>query len=123
MGTFFSKSLQQSPKISGNHNIIWISNGPMFDMSAILNQTIQNTVEKVEKIVIANNATIIINFMLILIIVILPIMFLCLRYRYREFSPKIDFNNSSLNKSDQSSPSKDKPASGNIPSYTAGYIV
>jgi preprotein translocase subunit SecE len=120
MGSFFSKSLQQSPGMSGNHNIIWIDNGPMFDMSAIFNQTIQNTVEEFEKVVIAKYTSIIINFMSILVIIILPIIFEYVRHHYQELSPKTDFNSSSLNNSDKSSASNGTSLSKNISSYAGG---
>jgi hypothetical protein len=122
MGSFFSKSIKHSADISGNHNTVWFINGAKFDIS-IFNQTIQNAVEKLEKIIIANNANITINIMVILIIITLPIIFLYLRYYYQQFSPKINVNNPLLSKCNRSSTSYDKSLSKNISIYAGGYLV
>jgi hypothetical protein len=118
MGSFFSKSIKHSADISGNHNTVWFMNGAKFDIS-IFNQTIQNAAEKLEKIIIANNAYI----MVILIIITLPIIFLYLRYYYQQFPPKINVNNPLLSKCDKSSTCYDKYLSKNISSYAGGYLV
>lgn len=123
MGSFFSKSMKYSTDISGSHVNLWIMNGAKFDMSSIFNQTIQNTVEKFENIIIANNPVIIINIMLILTMIILLIIFLYLRYRCQQFPPKINFNSNSFSNSLESSTSNDKSLSKNISSCVERYLV
>ncbi len=76
--------------------------------------------KNLKKIVIAKYSSTIINFLLILLIIILPSIFEYVRHHYQELSPKTDFNSSSLNKSDKSSAFNGISLSKNISSYAGG---
>ena len=124
MGSFFSKSISQSGYISGNHNIIWIHNGAVFDISSVLNQTIHDTIKQFEKIVVANNASIMVNFMMALTIVVLLMIFLHLRIRCQESLLKTASTGSSPIIPDQSLTPRDRSSSSKDSArHITGYVV
>lgn len=123
MGSFFSTSITHSADISESHVNLWIVSGMKFDMSLILNQTLQNMVEKLENIIIANNQAIITNILLILTIVILPIIFVFLRCHYQQFLPKINCNNDLTSNSVKYPMSHDKFVPKSVLNCVEGYLV
>lgn len=123
MGSYFSTSVTHSADISGSHVNLWIINGVKFNISSILNEVMQNAVERFENIMIENNESLIINTMLILTIIILLIMFLYLRRRYQQVPTEINFNNYPLHSFNEFSMSNNKSLSMNIPKHVEGYLV
>lgn len=123
MGLFSSRSVTQSTHISGSYNTVWVHNGVAFDISSMLNRTMQNTIEKIEKIVIANNRSIIINLTLMLTIIIIPVICIYLRHRFQESSRKASCSEPLSNILDQSLASNDRSLPKNSSSHIRGYLV
>jgi len=123
MGIFWTRDVKQTIDLSGNNNEVWMINGAKFDISSVLNHTIENAVERFQNIIIANNPTIIINVMLILTIIILLIIFLYLRCRYQHYPSETNYCIYTLSNSVESSTSNDNTLSKNIPYSIGGYLV
>lgn len=123
MGLFSSRSATQSTEISGSYNTVWVHNGVAFDISSVLNRTMQNTIEKIEKIIVTNNRNIIINLTLMLTIIIILVICIYLRHRFQESSRKASCSEPLSNILDQSLASNGRSLPKNNSSYIRGYLV
>lgn len=119
MGPILSRSIEHSANIRGNHNTVWFLNGAKFDVSSISNHSIQNAIERLEKTIITNNSSIIINLVLILATILIPIIFLQLRFHYRQSTTRTSFNDTPLNQCDHL-PTFNKKSSSKDIFYYAG---
>jgi hypothetical protein len=122
MGPLFSKSTEYSAQISGNNNNIWIIDTTKFNITLMLDQTIQSATKRFQNILIANNPGVIINVMLILTIVILLILFLYLKRHYQQPSPKIILSKDTIINSVKCSTSS-IPSSKHIPNRIEVYLI
>ena len=118
-----STSTTYSPDISGRGNHMWIINGARYNISFILDQNIERTIQRFQNIAIANNPGIIINIMLVSTVIILPILFLYLKHHYQHLSCKINEDSRLHIISAEFSTSNITTLSKNVPSYTGGYLV
>ena len=84
MGSFSSTSAKHSFDISGSGNSIWIMNGAKFNVSGILNETLERVVDSFQKLLSQNNAVIVVNIMIILSVIFLAILLLHLKYYYQQ---------------------------------------
>lgn len=123
MGLFSSRSVTQSTHISGSYNTVLVHNGVVFDISSMLNRTMQNTIDKIEKIIIANNKSIIVNLTLMLTIIIIPAFCMHLRHRFQESSRKASCSGPLSNIPDQSLVSNDRSLPKNNISDMREYFV
>lgn len=123
MGSFFSKYTTYSITGPGDGNTISLTNGVSSGISSMFNQTIQNAIKQVENIIIANNASIIINIVLILIFIIFLLTVLYVRCQYQQFSLKMNSNDDLQSKKDEFSTFYDKSSSTNIANDAEGYLV
>ena len=88
MGSIASKFVQHSLSISGNQNRIWIVDGARFNITALLDPAIERLLERIQNASATTNLVIIMNILCIVIIVILSIVFLCLKYSCQRSRPE-----------------------------------
>ncbi|CAF1185624.1 unnamed protein product [Adineta steineri] len=127
MGSIFSifpRSVKYSAQISGNNNNVWFIDTSKFNITSILDQTIQNATKKFQNIVIANNPGIIINILLILMITSLPILFLYLkRYHRQQLLANINLHRSPFGRSNEHSVSNSTSIPNHVPNSIGGYLT
>lgn len=123
MGSFWSTSVKQSVDVTGNDNNIWIIDGMKFNLSLILDQTIERMVDRFQNFVTANNRFIIVNMILISAVIIFAILFLHLKWQYQQRSAQISFNEHPFISSVTSSMPHEAPYSKNVSGSSRVYII